>query len=418
MTNLSRRGFLTLGASVAAGLLGGCASSPASQARSASRDRDSLADEVLTDPSTAGEVATAAGEPATQVSDEVTISMVGDILVHGYVWKSGVQEDGTRNYDHLFEHVKDTVESYDIAMLDQETILGGTALGEFQGFPTFNSPQEFADAEVAAGFDVFLAATNHAMDMGLAGIESELSYWRANFPDALVPGIADSEEVAAQVPMIERGGHKIAILSYTSTTNDIPLPADAPWCVKMLSDSQVEADFAAAREAGAEAIIACPHCGTEYAEGPDEVQTYWAAKFAELGAAAVFCNHPHVLQPFCWQETSDGRRVPTFWSLGNFVSTQTRMDTMVGGMAHITLSFAGGACETAAAGLTPLVTQKAYGYGITTYKLCDYTEELAAQNVIRGEEGNSSFSRQWCVDFCAGRLGEGFDAETCEFTAS
>ena len=90
---------------------------------------------------------------------------------------------------------------------------------------------------------------------------------------------------------------------------------------------------------------------------------------------------------------------------------------MVGALGHVTLDFSGGECTVAEAGITPLITHKVFGPGLTTYRLADYTEELAAQNAIRQSEGCEGFSRQWCVDFCAQRLGDGFNRETCEFTA-
>ncbi len=62
------------------------------------------------------------------------------------------------------------------------------------------------------------------------------------------------------------------------------------------------------------------------------------------------------------------------------------------------------------------MTHKIYGPGLSTYKLADYTEDLASGNAIRNDDGNGDFSRQWCVDFCASRLGDGFDPNTCEFT--
>lgn len=398
MKRLTRRAFLGL---AGAAFLGGCDAGRAAQ--------------VLPKPVKETVFDRAAPDDPVPANDEVTLCMVGDILVHQYVWKSGEQPDGSRNYDGLFEHVRDYVGSFDVAMLDQETILGGTSF-EFSSFPQFNSPQEIADAEVAAGFDVMCHASNHSMDMDLAGIEADLAYWRGHFPDVVVTGIADSAESSQVIPMIEARGHKIAVLNYTSTTNGIPLPADAPWCVKMLDTADIAGDFSRARELGAEAIVACPHCGTEYADAPDGVQTTWARRFVELGADVVFCNHPHVIQPVEWQEGLGGKQVPIFWSLGNFVSAMSRSDAMVGGLGHVTLSFVGGECEVAVAGLIPLVTHKRYGAGLTTYLLRDYTDELAAQNVVRDAAGYEDFSRQWCVDFCSARLGNGFDAESCEFT--
>lgn len=392
---ISRRAFL---AALGTGLLAGCSSEePTAGTKASSHEQVTIYDEDAPEQTT------------------ITFAMVGDILVHTAVWQSGVAADGTRSYDHLFANVKADVESYDIAALDQETILGGESFG-FSGYPSFNSPQEFADAEVAAGFDVFLHANNHAIDQGLAGIQSELSYWREHYPDAVVTGMADTEEAAATIPIIERSGHKIAVLNYAADTNGIPLPSDAPWCVRMLTEDQVTADFAAAQEVGAEAIVVCPHWGEEYAAEPNEFQRTWANRFVELGASVIFGNHPHVMQPVEALVGDDGRLVPVYWSLGNFVSTMVGEQSMIGGLAHVAITFTGDAMSVTAAGLTPLVTHKIYGPGITTYKLADYTEELASANAIRNDSGNGDFSRQWCVDFCAGRLGDGFDATTCEYT--
>ena len=95
--------------------------------------------------------------------NSLRIVMVGDMLMHMKVVNSGKQEDGTYNFDHLFENVKDTIEEADLAIVNQETILGGEELG-YSGYPSFNSPTELGDAEVKAGFDVILHATNHALD--------------------------------------------------------------------------------------------------------------------------------------------------------------------------------------------------------------------------------------------------------------
>ena len=351
-------------------------------------------------------------EEGAAQSAEVTLLMIGDVLMHPSVVESGERADGTRGYDHLFAHVADDVSAAGVAIVSQETILAGSVLG-ISGYPAFCSPEEVGDAEVAAGFDVALCASNHACDRGQDGIDAELAYWRASHPDMVVTGVADSAEAAEAVPIVEREGHRIAILNYASMMNGIPLPE--PWSVRMLGDEQIASDVEAARAAGAEAIVACPHWGTEYMEGPDDDQRHWAQVLADAGADVIIGGHPHVLQPFETIAAADGRVVPVFWSVGNFVSGQQRMDTMVGGMARATLSFEAGACRVSSCGITPVITNRGSGEALSTYRLADYTEQQAASNGIRDFDGCSSFSRQWCVEFCAGRLGDGFDAATCEF---
>ena len=87
------------------------------------------------------------------------IVMVGDMLMHEKIVKSGLQEDGSYNFDHLFVNVKDKISEADLAIANQETIMGGASLG-YSGYPTFNTPSALAHAEVEAGFDLLLMATN------------------------------------------------------------------------------------------------------------------------------------------------------------------------------------------------------------------------------------------------------------------
>lgn len=390
---VTRRGFLAGGALAGVAAIAACVAQRPASDPGAGRD-------VVMD------------QQSTQAS-ELTVLMIGDVLVHQSVWESGEHADGTRSYDHLFANVADDVSAADVAMAGQETILAGNEL-DVSGYPAFCSPVEIGDAEVAAGFDVALCASNHACDRGMAGIEASLEYWRSEHPDMLVAGIADSEEAFEELPLIEREGHRIAVLNYASMMNGIPLPE--PWAVRMLDENQVAADVAVVREAGAEAVVVCPHWGTEYMEGPDDDQLYWAQVLADAGADVIIGGHPHVLQPFETIQSSDGRTVPVFWSVGNFVSGQQRKDTMVGGMAHATFTFEGDSCRVSSCALVPVITNRGSGEALSTYRLADYTEEQAASNQIREFEGCSDFSRQWCVDFCSERLGDAFDVQSCELT--
>ena len=87
------------------------------------------------------------------------------MLIHDRIIDSGKKADGSYNYDHLFTHVTEYIQAADIAIVNQETIMGGEKIG-YSGYPRFNSPYEIADAEVKAGFNVVLHATNHTTDKG------------------------------------------------------------------------------------------------------------------------------------------------------------------------------------------------------------------------------------------------------------
>ena len=71
----------------------------------------------------------------------ITLVMVGDMLMHERVMESGLQEDGSYEFGHLFQHVEDRIQAADIALVNQETILGGTQMG-LTGYPCLETAAE------------------------------------------------------------------------------------------------------------------------------------------------------------------------------------------------------------------------------------------------------------------------------------
>ena len=77
------------------------------------------------------------GKRSADKEDGISIIMVGDVLMHDKVIKSGLKEDGSYDYSHLFENIKDEIGKADIAIVNQETILGGEEL-RYTGYPSFS----------------------------------------------------------------------------------------------------------------------------------------------------------------------------------------------------------------------------------------------------------------------------------------
>jgi hypothetical protein len=61
-----------------------------------------------------------------------------------------------------------------------------------------------------------------------------------------------------------------------------------------------------------------------YATAPRPEDVDMAHKMLEAGASVVVGHHPHVLQPVETYKTQDGRNTVIFYSLGNFLSNQSR----------------------------------------------------------------------------------------------
>lgn len=316
---------------------------------------------------------------------KVTLIAVGDNLIHNTCISSGEQEDGSLNYDSFYEDTKSYISGADLAIINQETILGGPDF-EYTGYPIFNSPYEVGEAAINAGFDVFTCATNHSMDKGFAGITNEVNFFKKH-SEVTAVGTYTSEADYNTIAYVERNGLKFAMLNYTYGTNGIPLPDDKQYCVSLLEKDRVKAQIEEARK-NADVVVVLPHWGTENSHDVNDHQREFVQMFSDLGVDIVIGGHPHVLQPVEWvtNETT-GKKMIVYYSLGNFVSHQINLNQMCGGMAEITVERKNGEIEITSAKLAPTIdfyTNTGAGYKFRVFKFKDYNNDFAAQQAQQG----------------------------------
>ncbi|MDE6750238.1 MAG: CapA family protein [Lachnospiraceae bacterium] len=337
-------------------------------------------------------------EPESEEYD-ITLMAIGDNLLHMGIVNTGKQSDGSYDYSFLFENISAYLDKADIKVINQETIFAGNELG-FSGFPTFNSPTEVGDAIAAAGFNVVLHATNHAADQGIKGIEHCVSFWEQH-PEILVAGIA-GEEPVLDIPLVEVGDIKFAILNYTYGPNSETIGPSLRKHLNMLCNydektgridfttlnPNVTEDIEAAKEV-ADIVIVFPHWGTEYKTTPSKYQVKFAQEMAEAGADLIIGTHPHVPQPVEWITAENGNRTLCYYSLGNYVSSQKRAECMLEGMAWVTFHVSEDGIEVSDknTGVLPMVCQYTGGFRLeNVYFLEEYTEEMALRHGIRKYE--------------------------------
>ena len=342
--------------------------------------------------------------PTPTPKPSVTLTMAGDILLHTRIHDCSVQEDGSYNYDAIFSNLQEEISSADIALVNQEVLIGGKELG-ISGYPSFNAPYELGDALVDAGFDVVLHATNHALDKGKKGLLNTIAFWGEQYPEVAVLGIHDSVEDQEELFVVEMNGIRIAILNYTYGTNGISMPKDMPYAVDMLLEDAVMEDLERAEEL-ADFVIVCPHWGTEYRLTPDKSQKKWTEIFLEHGVDLVLGTHPHVIEPIEWMtNTETGEQMLVYYSLGNFVNWTSgtgdgTANRMVGGLADVSIELdEQGKAYIAEYGVKAVVCHvENRTNGITVYPLSEYTEEMAQKNAIRCQD--EEFSKEYCVELC------------------
>ena len=251
-------------------------------------------------------------EPEIKTS-KLSLIMVGDALLHSSLYRDGYN-NGTYNFTSQLELIKPIVQNYDLAFYNQESILGGTELG-LSDYPTFNSPKEFGDAMIDAGFNLVSLANNHTLDRGEKAVISSCNYWKTK--DVLTAGSYTSNEEANEIKIKEKNGIKYTLLAYTYGTNGIPVPQGKDYLVNIYSDEKVKNDIEKVRDK-VDVLLVSMHWGNEYQTEPTAEQKRQAEYLSSLGVDIIIGTHPHIIEPITYINDT-----LVIYSLGNFISAQS-----------------------------------------------------------------------------------------------
>ena len=123
-----------------------------------------------------------------------------------------------------------------------------------------------------------------------------------------------SSEIKAFIK--EKNNITYTMLSYTTITNGLNVPAGKSYLLNKYDKEQVKKDIEAVRDK-VDVLIVAMHWGVEYINMPNDEEKEIAEYLSSLGVDIVIGNHPHILQPI----TKIGDTI-VMYSLGNFISNQ------------------------------------------------------------------------------------------------
>jgi len=321
---------------------------------------------------------------------------VGDNLMHRSCTLSAKNADGTYDFTKHFANMADIFKAADLAVISQDTVLGGIELGATSTETgIFNTAVELADGMADAGINVVLAANNHIMDEGSAGLNTMMSYFSTKYPNITLLGVNNSREAKDEPVYVETNNIKIAMINYSYGSNQTAdLDAspyllnqyDEDWLADILKQAREEADF----------IIAFPFWGEQNSMDYTQEQERQAQFLADNGVDLIIGSYPHVVEPVKWITAENGDRTLVYYSLGNFQSIQNTVENMLGGQANVTISKEEDGTHISDYSLDFVVTHyeqresSEYYDIVTTYPLADYTSDLAARHGM-SVSGNDEF---------------------------
>lgn len=314
------------------------------------------------------------------VDSEVSFAVAGDNLIHDNIYSYGM-EKRAGDFSFLYKNIRDRLSKSDVRVLNLETILVDRE-DMYSGYPAFGTPLEVGMAAADAGFNVFTCATNHALDKGMYGIDTTVTFCGENNITCVGIQSSDEEERKAY-DLYWKKGYCFAFFNYTMglSNTDGEYPKDVPAnAVHMLGEAMKEQIASDIREAKAatDGVIVFVHWGTEDSAGVDSFQREWAELMAESGADVIVGTHPHVLQPVEKIVGNNGEETVVYYSIGNLVSSQRGEDNRLGGIAEFSFKMTLDGMYMSEHSLRPVVTHHGEEE-ITCYYLDDYTDEIASQ---------------------------------------
>ncbi|HXS77455.1 MAG TPA: CapA family protein [Terracidiphilus sp.] len=264
----------------------------------------------------------------------VTFAVAGDVIPHEPVRASAeAAGGGVGGWASLFSDVADVFKRADFGFVNLETPIAPAHSKGSKPF-MFDAPTALPEALKENGIKIVSFANNHVMDQGWPGFAETRDHLRAIGLQFV--GSGNTAGQMWQPLVVEANGIKVGWLGMTRWLNGnrnpdkdnqphvnfFPYPGEgggAPGA----DEAQVLSAVKAAR-AQCDLLVVSVHWGTEYAAAPRPEDVELAHKILDAGASVIVGHHSHVLQPIETYTTADGRIAVNFYSLGNFLSNQSR----------------------------------------------------------------------------------------------
>jgi len=265
---------------------------------------------------------------------QVSFAVAGDVIPHQAVREAAnAAGEGQQGWAGLFSDVNDVFHSADFGFVNMETPVAPNHSKGSKPF-MFDAPTALPEALKASGIKIVSFANNHVLDQGWAGFAETREHLRE--VGLLFAGTGNTTQQAWQPVFTEANGIKVGWLGMTRWLNGnrnpdkdelphvnfFPYPGEAGGAPGM-DEAGVLAAIKAAR-AQCDLLVVSIHWGIEYATAPRPEDVDMAHKMLDAGASVIVGHHPHVLQAVETYTTVDGRNSVIFYSLGNFLSNQSR----------------------------------------------------------------------------------------------
>ena len=253
------------------------------------------------------------GEERAKQKDEnmIHIAVVGDILCEESMLDDARRDNGTYDFNYMFDQTKEITSSADITIGTFETNLVSSL-----PYNDTNAPDSYAEAIYKSGIDLVSSATNHSLDYGVDALrETNNTLQRIGFDY-----VGTSNEANGKKYLIkEVKGAKIAFLGYTYGIGAKYKGEDANQYINLYSNELAAKEIAEVKDE-ADFICVIMHWGDVDSLEANDIQRAQAQFLTEQGVDLIVGSHAAVVQPMEMKKGTNNKDVFVSYSLGNYVS--------------------------------------------------------------------------------------------------
>lgn len=258
-------------------------------------------------------------------SEVLKFSFIGDIMAHDVNFMM-------KDFSVMYENVAEYLLSDDLTFGNLEFPIDNSL--PYSTYPNFNVHNEYVEAVINAGVDVFSLANNHSNDQGSGGVMATIDsvkmlqrkYDKAEHRKIYFSGLRQTAFDGLDVQIICKNNLRIAFVSVTEVLNiynESRHKVQFYYYNKEYRREFTEKVAEIKNRTKCDLFVLSVHTAEpEYVRKTTDLRKEYFRGLAESGADIIWAHHPHVVQAWEKYITQDKREVLIMYSMGNFISGQ------------------------------------------------------------------------------------------------
>ena len=278
-------------------------------------------------------VPTPTPEPTLRTATIRTLGEIvadNDVLKAAYVRQQDAAGNDTSTFDFgpMFDMIGESIGSADYTVAEVDGTMGGKGVNGYRGKEgQYNTPPHVMLALRENGVDLLTLANDHALDELYDGLTKTLANCEQAEMDYV--GANASQEQHDTPKIVEINGIHVAFLNYAESFNGAEKNAAREaleFGINYYKNADCAADVTAAREAGADVVVAYVSWGDQDSAKITDGQKVMAKDLISAGVDVLIGFNPRVLvrQPYYWfeldKEDGSKQRTLVLASIGTFLS--------------------------------------------------------------------------------------------------